>query len=145
VQLVEPLADLAASVFEWCDSELVSVTLVMCRRPLNGCANYNLLSLAIIGSTLFQSLPAICYHSHIRAAGGPMAEDDELLTVAEVAQRLKLHQETVRRWIREGKLPAIRLGRTQAGYRVRKSDLQLFLAGSKQLELPGDDSGKLVA
>lgn len=66
-----------------------------------------------------------------------MAEDDELLTVAEVAQRLKLHQETIRRWIREGKLTAIRLGRTQAGYRIRTSDLQLFLSGSKQLELPG--------
>ena len=35
--------------------------------------------------------------------------DEELLTVDEVARRLKLHPETVRRWIRAGKLRAIRL------------------------------------
>ena len=69
-------------------------------------------------------------------------EDDELLTVAEVAKRLKLHQETIRRWIREGKMPAISLGRTQAGYRIRASDLRLFLSGNKQLELPGDSAKK---
>ena len=72
-------------------------------------------------------------------------EDDELLTVAEVAKRLKLHQETIRRWIREGKMPAISLGRTQAGYRIRASELRLFLSGNKQLELPGDDAKKLAA
>jgi excisionase family DNA binding protein len=35
--------------------------------------------------------------------------DEELLTVDEVARRLKLHAETVRRWIRAGKLRAISL------------------------------------
>ena len=41
--------------------------------------------------------------------------DEELLTVDEVARRLKLHPETVRRWIRPGKLRAISLGRDRAG------------------------------
>jgi hypothetical protein len=38
-------------------------------------------------------------------------------------------------YIRDGKLQAIRLGRTQAGYRIRASAVELFLLGSKQFEL----------
>ena len=36
---------------------------------------------------------------------------DELLTVAEVAAILKLNQQTVRNWIDQGSLPALRVGR----------------------------------
>ena len=49
-----------------------------------------------------------------------------LLTVDEVAQRLKVHPETVRRWIRAGALRAIPLG-PRAGYRVTEGNLQEFL------------------
>jgi excisionase family DNA binding protein len=56
--------------------------------------------------------------------------DEELLTVAEVAQRLKVHQETVRRWLRVGQLRGIKLS-DQAGYRVRPSELERML---QQLE-----------
>lgn len=35
---------------------------------------------------------------------------DELLTVAEVAELLKLNQQTVRNWIDAGQLPAVRVG-----------------------------------
>lgn len=35
----------------------------------------------------------------------------EFLTVAEVAQALRVNPETVRRWIRAGALPATRVGR----------------------------------
>jgi len=37
--------------------------------------------------------------------------EDEFLTVAEVAERLKLNQQTVRNWIDRGELPAYRIGR----------------------------------
>jgi excisionase family DNA binding protein len=74
-----------------------------------------------------------------------MPDNDELLTVAEVARRLKLHEETIRRYIREGRLRAIRLGRTQAGYRIRASAVELFLSNNEQLELPGEASKKLAA
>jgi excisionase family DNA binding protein len=37
--------------------------------------------------------------------------DDEFLTVAEVAELLKLNQHTVRNWIDAGYLPAVRVGR----------------------------------
>jgi excisionase family DNA binding protein len=53
-----------------------------------------------------------------------MAED-ELLTVREVAKRLRVDDTTVRRWIKSGALQAITLphrGRRQA-YRVKKSTM----------------------
>ena len=45
---------------------------------------------------------------------------DELLTVFEVAERLKINQQTVRNWIDRGELQATRIGR-----RVRISDTAL--------------------
>ena len=51
----------------------------------------------------------------------------EWLTVAQVAALLQVHEETVRRWIREGQLPVLDLGK-KAGYRVRPTDLDAFLA-----------------
>ena len=40
-----------------------------------------------------------------------MPEADEFLTVAEVAEMLKLNQQTVRNWLDAGKLPYVRVGR----------------------------------
>ncbi len=58
-----------------------------------------------------------------------MAEDAEsaetFLTVAEVAEMLKLNQQTVRNWIDQGSLPAVRVGRR---VRIRRSDLERVLA-----------------
>ena len=51
--------------------------------------------------------------------------DDEFLTVAEIAELLKLNQQTVRNWIDAGKLPAIRVGERRV--RIRRSDLVRFL------------------
>ncbi len=56
-----------------------------------------------------------------------MAED-EWLTVAEVAQRLKLNQETIRRWLRTRKLRGMLIS-DSAGWRIRTSELERFLAG----------------
>ena len=44
---------------------------------------------------------------------------DEFLTVAEVAEILKLNQQTVRNWIDAGTLPAVRIGRR---VRIKRSD-----------------------
>ena len=54
---------------------------------------------------------------------------DELLTVNEVAHRLRVDDTTVRRWIKSGTLAAITLphkGKRQA-YRVKKSTLDALL------------------
>jgi excisionase family DNA binding protein len=50
--------------------------------------------------------------------------DEEFLTVAEVAQTLKLNQQTVRNWIDQGSLPALRVGRR---VRIKRSDFQRIL------------------
>ena len=58
--------------------------------------------------------------------------DEELLTVDEVARRLKLHPETVRRWIRAGRLRAISLGSDRAGLRIRASEVARLLGDGEQ-------------
>ena len=50
---------------------------------------------------------------------------DSFLTVAEVARILKLNQQTVRNWIDQGSLPALRVGRR---VRIRRSDFDRILA-----------------
>jgi excisionase family DNA binding protein len=52
--------------------------------------------------------------------------DTRWLTVADICERLQVHEETVRRWIRSGDLPATALGR-KAGYRIKESDFIAFL------------------
>jgi excisionase family DNA binding protein len=53
--------------------------------------------------------------------------EQRLLTVREVAERLRSSPETVRRWLRQGKLRGFRPGGTKLGYRVSESELQRFL------------------
>jgi excisionase family DNA binding protein len=50
--------------------------------------------------------------------------DETYLTVAEVAATLKLNQQTVRNWIDQGSLPALRVGRR---VRIKRSDFQRIL------------------
>jgi len=56
--------------------------------------------------------------------------DQRLLTVREVAERLRSSPETVRRWLRQGKLHGFRPGGTKLGYRVPEEELQRFLRGA---------------
>jgi excisionase family DNA binding protein len=51
--------------------------------------------------------------------------EDSFLTVAEVAGMLKLNQQTVRNWIDQGSLPALRVGRR---VRIKRSDFERVLA-----------------
>ena len=75
---------------------------------------------------------------HLNGVGeNSMAENssDDLLTVHEVARRLRVDDTTVRRWIKSGALEAITLphrGKRQA-YRIKKSTLDRLLSGSLQL------------
>jgi excisionase family DNA binding protein len=60
--------------------------------------------------------------------------EESYLTVAEVAEVLKLNQQTVRNWIDQGTLPALRVGRR---VRIKRSDFERILseayhAGSAQ-------------
>lgn len=52
--------------------------------------------------------------------------DERLLTVEEVAARVRVNGDTVRRWLRNGELRGIKLS-NKAGYRIRPDDLEAFL------------------
>lgn len=56
-----------------------------------------------------------------------MADETELLTVNEIALKLKITPTTVLRWIRDKRLPATMPGGNKMGYRVRADDLQQFI------------------
>ncbi len=45
---------------------------------------------------------------------------EEVLTAEEVAGYLRVHLMTVRRWCREGMLPAVKVGRA---YRIKRTEL----------------------
>ncbi|MGZ4299095.1 MAG: helix-turn-helix domain-containing protein [Solirubrobacteraceae bacterium] len=53
--------------------------------------------------------------------------EETYLTVAEVAETLKLNQQTVRNWIDQGTLPALRVGRR---VRIKRSDFERILEES---------------
>ena len=46
------------------------------------------------------------------------------MTVAEIAATLRLNQQTIRNWIDQGRLPAIRIGRR---VRIKRSDFEQLL------------------
>ena len=52
---------------------------------------------------------------------------DEYLTVAEIASELELNQQTIRNWIDQGSLRAVRVGPRRV--RVLRSELDRMLAG----------------
>ena len=55
-------------------------------------------------------------------------QDSEWMTVQDVASYLKVNEETVRRWIRDGDLEVLSLGTSnRAGYRILKSALDTFI------------------
>lgn len=72
-------------------------------------------------------------------------EDDPLLTVGEVAKRLRLNPRTIRRWITSGKLNGISFGSDRAGYRIRASQVELLLRGEQTQQLRLEDDAKKLA
>ena len=57
-------------------------------------------------------------------------EGERLLTVKEVAERLRVHAVTVRRWLESQELHGYRLGQ-RAGWRIPESELMRFLKERK--------------
>lgn len=54
--------------------------------------------------------------------------EEEVLTVQEVAEHLKVSQATVWRWCKSGKLPAFRVGQQ---WRIRATDLHVVMDGER--------------
>lgn len=57
--------------------------------------------------------------------------DERWFTVEQIATTLHIHEQTVRRWLRERALPGRFFG-GKTGWRVRESDLNSFLATDRR-------------
>ncbi len=58
--------------------------------------------------------------------------DEQMYTVPEVSQRLRVPEATVRRMLRDGRLRGNRLGGTRLGWRIPESAIRELLGGSNQ-------------
>ena len=54
-----------------------------------------------------------------------------MLTVAEVAERLRINPETVRVWLRQGKMQGFLPGGDRMGYRIPESEVARVLRGDQ--------------
>jgi len=61
-----------------------------------------------------------------------MTRTERLLTVPEVAERLRTTAATVRRWLREGRLAGVMPGGTKLGYRIPETALETFMASAEE-------------
>jgi len=68
-------------------------------------------------------MSAICYYAYMKTLN--------LLTAEEVAALLRVDEATVRRWLRDGELFGLKLGRA---WRISESALQAFLEGRSRAE-----------
>ena len=66
--------------------------------------------------------------------GVPVMQDDELLTIPDVAKILKMSEKTVRRYIQAGDLIVHEIG---GKYRISRTDLNAFLKRHRR-ESPPD-------
>jgi len=69
---------------------------------------------------------------------------DRMLTVDQVAARLQVNEQTVRRWLRSAQLVGIAFG-GRTGWRVKEEDLQAFLDRRRFVDGGDPDTKKLVA
>ena len=62
---------------------------------------------------------------------------DEIMTITEVAEYLKISEVTTYKLVQEGKMPAFKIGRH---WRIKKSDLTEFIETLKRSEKISSDS-----
>jgi len=68
---------------------------------------------------------------HTSSASVRDGEAWRLMTVAQVADRLQVHRESVRRWIRQGRLRGSLVGGDRSGYRIDEREVRRFLAAGE--------------
>ena len=69
-------------------------------------------------------------------------ESDPWLTVEQVAERLQIHVDTVRRALRDGRMRGYKLSR-KSGWRIRTSDADRYVTDAESLtaeDAPNGDS-----
>jgi excisionase family DNA binding protein len=88
-------------------------------------------------SVVQRSMP--CYGAAGETAPHKECSGMGYLTVAEVAEQLRVYPGTVKRWLREGKLVGIQLG-DRAGWRIAEEDLAAFVERQKNVPVGADDA-----
>lgn len=68
-------------------------------------------------------------------------DESQLLTVGDVAARLRVNPETVRRWLRTGKLHGFMMGGRRAGYRILAESVERIIDGTSDSELLHEGAG----
>jgi excisionase family DNA binding protein len=68
-------------------------------------------------------------------------EHDRWYTVDQVAEQVQVHPETVRQWLREGKIKGTLLSR-RAGWRVSAEELAAVMSGGLRPSIPGTGKGE---
>ncbi|MEO8954562.1 MAG: helix-turn-helix domain-containing protein [Ktedonobacteraceae bacterium] len=51
---------------------------------------------------------------------------EKMLTVEQIAEEMNVDKKTVRKWINQGELKAINIGRLRPEYRISRRNLDLF-------------------
>ncbi len=57
-----------------------------------------------------------------------MSEDNEIMTIGQVAKYLQISEITTYRLVQDGKIPAFKVGR---GWRIKREDLNEFIEKQK--------------
>ena len=87
----------------------------------------------------FADLPQGTYNTRL-VAGRPFVgkaepstmEREEYLTVDEAAKRLKIHAQTLRKWLRDGEIKGTLMGSSRSGYRIAASEVDYVLEHGKR-------------
>lgn len=66
-------------------------------------------------------------------------EREQYLTVEEAADILKVHVQTLRKWLRDGEIKGTLMGSSRSGYRIAASEVDYVLAHGKRVKETGDD------
>lgn len=61
-----------------------------------------------------------------------IAADERLFTVAEIAKHIGTQEQTIRAWLKAGRIRGLRPGGDKIGWRVRASEFERFLQESER-------------
>jgi excisionase family DNA binding protein len=69
---------------------------------------------------------------------------EKFITVQDAAEQLQVHPQTVRLWLREGKLRGRLIGGRKSGYRIPASEIERLLSPDEDLAAGRTSSAGLV-
>lgn len=71
----------------------------------------------------------------LATAGEVSSLESEYLTARQAAKRVNVHPNTLKRWVKTGKLPAARIG-NRGDVRVKTADLESLMSKDREINVP---------